>query len=271
MEGIVKKYFTNRGYGFISPYPDSEEANDYYFRIEDVEDDTKIKPHVLLDFDIINEEKGPRAINITSPSHNEACWASDLGEWDYDKEMYVNNIDTSNINYYQTLREQQQYPQFRKDIARSIGGYLSTKKVPEDKITMFAKEISNVILASLDLGNSVIKEKGRTQVGIIKELSEVYKVSIVSILNYLNKHNLIALEQNKSCIQFYEEYCAEMTTAEKIQFRILENNHDLVKEGMKGAIFLGGIGIVGNIVIKASKIWSPSYQKTQQMSIKHGK
>lgn len=79
----------------------------------------------------------------------------------------------------------------------------------------------------------------------------------------------MANEQKAYCFQFYQEYCTDMTASEKKKFMKQQNKYSLAETTIKTVGGLAGGAMFGYFLKEISKIWSPSYQKTERYRIKN--
>lgn len=63
MIGIVKSYNEKRGFGFIKPDNDDK---DIFFHISCFDADLQPQENMVVSFNIEQNERGPRAVQITS-------------------------------------------------------------------------------------------------------------------------------------------------------------------------------------------------------------
>lgn len=278
MLGVIKEYSEEKNHGIIIPYNDeilySDDLADtlpkYHFNNSDLYEKQKPNPGVVVVFDpqCANTEQ-QRAINIR--------YASDDNfpeDEFYDDSSIYDDIDDPYNFYYKplTIRERQHQPQYQENLTSSITKYLMNKpSVPQNKTDEIASMFSNVILASLKLGGSVVQMKAQKQLDILNTISRDYKISLNSILKYLEKQRLLENEQKALCSEFYQTYCTNMTTPERMKFMAQQNKYELTKKTIGVVGGLGGTALVGHILVNLSKIWSPSYQKTERYRMKHDK
>ena len=62
MRGRIKRYFSDKGYGFIA----GEDGVDYYFHISNVRTAVQITQGSVVEFDVVraNDKKNNKAVNI---------------------------------------------------------------------------------------------------------------------------------------------------------------------------------------------------------------
>jgi len=63
--GTVKRWFGLRGYGFITP---EEGGEDVFVHNTDIDDGTNLKEGALVEFDLEDSYKGPKATNVKTVS-----------------------------------------------------------------------------------------------------------------------------------------------------------------------------------------------------------
>lgn len=286
MYGIVKEYSEEQEAGFIIECSNmiyvSKALNDdtlpkYHFKKSDVDkNNTYIKDGLLVLFTPQCDETGKQfAVKISDIYNNhhavlefyrdphslDGCYFNDDG-------TYENFYASKPISIY----EQQHQPQYGEDLTNSLTGYLiNNPSVPQNKVSEIASMLSNVIQASLHLGGSVIQLNAQKQLNVLNELSKAYKFSLDSVLKHLEEEHLLANEQKACCFQFYQEYCTDMTASEKKKFMNQQNKYELAETTIKTVGKLVGGAMVIRGLTSLSKIWSPSYQKTERYRIKHEK
>ncbi len=62
-EGTVAKFFDQKGYGFITP---DDGGKDLFVHFSEIKMDgfVTLSPGQRVEFDVVNEEKGPKASNV---------------------------------------------------------------------------------------------------------------------------------------------------------------------------------------------------------------
>lgn len=65
--GIVAKFFDQKGYGFITP---DDGGKDLFVHFSEVQMDgyVTLSPGQRVEFDLVEEEKGPKATNVRAVS-----------------------------------------------------------------------------------------------------------------------------------------------------------------------------------------------------------
>lgn len=62
MEGVVKFFNEEKGFGFIS---DNESDKEYFVHITNINEGTKITKEDLVSFDLEESDRGPKAVNVS--------------------------------------------------------------------------------------------------------------------------------------------------------------------------------------------------------------
>lgn len=66
MKGRIKRFFSDKGYGFIT----GEDDVDYFFHISQVKDVVELKNWMIVNFDVTDGKKGKNAVNIRVSTSN---------------------------------------------------------------------------------------------------------------------------------------------------------------------------------------------------------
>lgn len=285
MYGIVKEYSEEQELGFIIECSNIKYVSEalidntlpkYHFKKSDVdENNTYIKYRLPVLFTPQYDETGKRfAVNI-SDIYNDHHAVLEFYRDPESLDGYIFNDDDGTCeDIYESrpfsIYEQQHQPQYRKDLANSLTDYLMNKpSVPQGEVGEITSMLSNVVLASLHLGGSVIQLNAQKQLNVLNALSKTYEFSLDSILKHLEEEHLLANEQKAYCFQFYQEYCTDMTASEKKKFMKQQNKYSLAETTIKTVGGLAGGAMFGYFLKEISKIWSPSYQKTERYRIKN--
>lgn len=286
MYGIVKEYSEEQGTGFIIECNNlidvSKALNDdtlpkYHFKKSDVdENNTYIRYGLPVIFTLQRDETGKLFATKISDVYNDHRAVLEFYRDPTSLEGYIFNDDGTYEDTYESrpfsLYEQQHQSQYRKDLTNSLTGYLMNRpSVPQGEVGEITSMLSNVVLASLHLGGSVVQLNAQKQLNTLNVLSKTYKFSLDTILKYLEEEHLLANEQKDLCFKFYRDYCTNMTVPEKMKFMTQQNNHDLAKTAIKTVGGVTGVVVITRFLTNLSKIWSPSYQKTERYRIKHEK
>ena len=289
MYGIVKEYSEEQKCGYIVPCDNikyglkvlkDDTLPKYYFNKSDVdENNTYIRFGLPVIFTLQRTESGQLfAVKISDIYNDHDAVLEFYRDPESLNGYYYDEDDDTYEDYYASnpisIYERQHQPQYRKDLANSLTGYLMNKNkpsVPQGIVGEIASMLSNVVLASLHLGGSVVQLNAQKQLATLNTLSRTYKISLGNILKHLEDEQLLANEQKKLCFEFYRDYCTNMTAPEKIKFMAQQNQHDLAETTIKTVGKLVGGAMAVSSLIELSKIWSPSYQKTERYRIKHDK
>lgn len=253
--------YLNKNDGIIVPYDDDPESIDtydeYHFNLSDVVEGLDISLGSYVSFDVLNTETGLLcAVNIHKPSADEYDLIS----------------ETVFPRYASTPRQLQEYPWYQKDVTKSLTNYLTKESsVPHSEVGKIASMLSNLVLASLDLGGTIVQTKAQKQINLLNSLSKTYKVSLNSVLKYLEKQKLLEKEQKELCFKFYRDYCPDMSTPERIKFMLQQNQHEIATKTIKIVGAVTGLAILDHTIVNTAKVLSPSYQKTERYRIKHDK
>lgn len=248
----------------------------YYFNKSDVdENNTYIRFGLPVIFTLQRSESGQLfAVKISDIYNDHDAVLEFYRDPESLNGYYYDEDDDTYEDYYASnpisIYEQQHQPQYRKDLANSLTDYLMNKpSVPQGEVGEITSMLSNVVLASLHLGGSVIQLNAQKQLNVLNALSKTYKFSLDSILKHLEEEHLLANEQKAYCFQFYQEYCTDMTASEKKKFMKQQNKYSLAETTIKTVGGLAGGAMFGYFLKEISKIWSPSYQKTERYRIKN--
>lgn len=286
MYGIVKEYSEEQGYGYIVECNNtkyiSESLKDdtlpkYHFKKSDVdENNTYIRFGLPVIFTPQRDETGKLFATKISDVYNDHRAVLEFYRDPHSLEDYIFNDDGTYEDVYASkpisIYERQHQPQYREDLTKSLTGYLMNKSkpsVPQNMVGEIASMVSNVILASLHLGGSVVQINAQKKLATLNTLSKTYKISLDTILKHLEEEHLLANEQKACCFRFYQEYCTDMTASEKKKFMKQQNKYSLAETTIKTAGGLAGGAMFGYFLKEISKIWSPSYQKTERYRIKN--
>ena len=285
MYGIVKEYSEEQKCGYIVPCDnikyglkalEDDTLPKYYFNKSDVdENNTYIRFGLPVIFTLQRSEIGQLfAVKISDIYNDHDAVLEFYRDPESLNGYYYDEDDDTYEDYYASnpisIYEQQHQPQYRKDLANSLTDYLMNKpSVPQGEVGEITSMLSNVVLASLHLGGSVIQLNAQKQLNVLNALSKTYKFSLDSILKHLEEEHLLANEQKAYCFQFYQEYCTDMTASEKKKFMKQQNKYSLAETTIKTVGGLAGGAMFGYFLKEISKIWSPSYQKTERYRIKN--
>lgn len=301
MEGIVKKYFFNKGYGFITSDNAGNHPEDYFFHISEVKDGTKMVLHTPVYFDIQKTPKGMCAVNIFSKSKQtyDSNYTQNFNSFDSDDEIniddfeeyfeeyneddfdsnfeedYRNTFNEDNANHYASIFRRQEQPQYPTDLTNAITNLLYKNSVPYNTAGIIATSVSNTLMGILNIGNSAITSKTQLKLGVLKELNSTYHISLDFLLQYLEQRELLATTQKQLCFDFYEKYCADMSFSEKMQFQKAEHSYNIAESTLQKVLESGTILGVAAMAFKTVKTvlpaFSKAYQKTEQTRIKASK
>lgn len=69
MKGRIKRFFSDKGYGFIT----GEDGVDYFFHISQVKDVVELKNWMIVEFDVADGKRGKNAVNIRVIEQNNSA------------------------------------------------------------------------------------------------------------------------------------------------------------------------------------------------------
>lgn len=151
--------------------------------------------------------------------------------------------------------------------------------IPSSEIGGIAMSLSNVICGAIQFGGDFMRANCQRELVKMREVSQMYGITLTSVLDYLEKKNVVAHQDTVEVLNFTQEFCRGMTTEEKMAYKEMENKHELRKLGIAvtgGVVAVGIIAVACWLTKRTEAIQasiqvcanSRQYQKTQRKFIK---
>lgn len=126
MKGRIKRFFSDRGYGFII----GEDGTDYFFHISQVKDIVEFKNWMRVKFDVATGKRGKIAVDIRSVEQNNSpskfitCGNKNIrlsNIKEYGINRYIGHIENYGFSNHITTISENEYKRY-KDYYDSFAG-----------------------------------------------------------------------------------------------------------------------------------------------------
>lgn len=140
--------------------------------------------------------------------------------------------------------------------------------IPSSEIGGIAMGISNVICGAIQFGGDFMRMNCQNELGKMREVSERYGITLTSVLDYLEKKNVVAHQDKVEVLNFTQEFCKGMTTEEKMAYKEMENKYNFLKFGTTMVCGVAIVGIAAVAIVTTKR--TEAVQATVQICAKSG-